>query len=211
MVLAGVLALQLAGWAAISREEVRVNASPLQSFPRELGQWVVNQEGVVEDRVQEVLQADDLLTRSYQNAATGAWASLFIAYFESQRSGKAPHSPKNCLPGSGWSPSVSDIIEITPDGSDRPMQLNRYLVSKGDASSVVLYWYQSRDRAVASEYLAKIYLVLDSVRFNRSDTALIRVVVPVADGDIDRAQRDAEAFATAMAVALPTMSQFRPL
>jgi len=56
-------------------------------------------------------------------------------------------------------------------------------VEKGDEKSIVLYWYQSRDRVIASEYLAKIYLVLDAMRYRRSDTALVRVVVPVIAND----------------------------
>ena len=46
----------------------------------------------------------------------------------------------------------------------------------------MLYWYQSRGRVVGSEYWSKIYLVLDAARYNRTDAALVRVVVPVADG-----------------------------
>ncbi len=30
-----------------------------------------------------------------------------------------------------------------------------------------------------SEYSAKIFMVLDAIRYNRTDTALVRVVVPV--------------------------------
>jgi EpsI family protein len=49
------------------------------------------------------------------------------------------------------------------------------LISKGDQHALVVYWYQSRDRAVASEYEARFYLIADSIRFNRSDGSLIRV------------------------------------
>ena len=60
---------------------------------------------------------------------------------------------------------------------------NRYLVAKGEYKSVVLYWYQSRDRVVASEYRAKMFTAVDAMRYNRTDTALVRVVVPVPNGD----------------------------
>ena len=39
-------------------------------------------------------------------------ANLFVAYFQSQRAGQTPHSPKNCLPGSGWTWSVADTIRV---------------------------------------------------------------------------------------------------
>ncbi|HWQ56505.1 MAG TPA: EpsI family protein, partial [Bryobacteraceae bacterium] len=59
------------------------------------------------------------------------------------------------------------------------IQINRYMVSRGEERSLVLYWYQSRGRTIANEYSAKFWLVADSIRYHRSDTALIRVVVPV--------------------------------
>jgi EpsI family protein len=62
---------------------------------------------------------------------------------------------------------------------------------------VVLYWYQSRNRVVASEYSAKIYTVADAVRFNRTDTALVRVVVAVNNGNTEGAVQTATSFVQA--------------
>jgi hypothetical protein len=36
-------------------------------------------------------------------------------------------------------------------GRTEPIEVNRYIIQRGDTKSLVLYWYQSRDRAVASE------------------------------------------------------------
>ena len=164
--------------------------APLKQFPVQVGSWQLTREGVVEKEVQDVLKADDLLNRYYSSPAAGVGANLFVAYFRSQRSGKAPHSPKNCLPGAGWTPSESEIIQISVPNA-APLSVNRYLVSRGENKSLVLYWYQSRDRAVASEYWAKIYLVLDAIRLNRSDTALVRVVIPVNEGSVEAADKAA--------------------
>ena len=68
------------------------------------------------------------------------------------------------------------------------------MVAKGDQKSLVLYWYQSRDRVVASEYKAKFFVVADALRYNRTDTALVRVVVPVVDGDVENSQKAAVDF-----------------
>ena len=43
---------------------------------------------------------------------------------------------------------------------------------------MVLYWYQSHGRVIAGEMEAKFYLIADSIRQHRSDTSLVRVVVP---------------------------------
>jgi EpsI family protein len=60
--------------------------------------------------------------------------------------------------------------------------------------SLVLYWYQSRDRVVASEYKAKFFVVADAMRYNRTDTALVRVMVPIPDNDEDVANQTAVEF-----------------
>jgi len=57
-----------------------------------------------------------------------------------------------------------------------------------------LYWYQSRDRVVANEYKAKFWVIRDAISLNRTDTALVRVVVPVVDRDEAQAQAAATDF-----------------
>jgi EpsI family protein len=55
---------------------------------------------------------------------------------------------------------------------------NKYVIQNGDYKNVMIYWYQGRGRAVASEYWGKVYTVIDSVRLRRSDGAMVRVTVP---------------------------------
>ncbi len=196
-ILSAVLVAQAVGLYAISRRENVPLARPLDQFPSQAGAWRMVEEGVVEKEIMDVLRADDVLSRMYTNAAGDRAASLFVAFFKSQRAGQAPHSPKNCLPGSGWTPSESDLVSITVPGLAQPIQVNRYVVAKGDERSVVLYWYQSRGRVIASEYRAKIALVAGAIRYNRTDTALVRVAVPVAGDDAAAASRTAEQFVQA--------------
>jgi EpsI family protein len=167
---------------------------PLAEVPKRLGSWSMLEEGVVEPEIQEVLKADDLLNRIYGNG--GSVASLFVAGFKTQRNGKTPHSPKNCLPGSGWTPLNSS--EMTIDvGRARPLTVNRYVVTSGERRQLVLYWYQSRDRSVASEYKAKFWVMVDAIRLNRTDTALIRVVVPIVNNNENAAEKSAVEFVQA--------------
>lgn len=178
-VLTAFLMVQAVLFYGLARTEPVRQSTPLASFPIEFGDWKMSQEGVVEKEVADVLKADDLLTRWYVNAKENQVASLFIAYFATQRTGKAPHSPKNCLPGSGWVSTVNDKVDVVVPGRSNPIEVQRYVVSKGNDRSVVVYWYQSAHHAVGDEYKAKIFTVLDSIRYNRSDTALVRVVMPV--------------------------------
>lgn len=186
-ILALVLICQMVLFYSASRGEKTPLATPLSAFPGTFGHWNLVQEGVVEQEELDVLKADDVLTRIYQNPSDRSIASLFIAYFKSQRTGQSPHSPKNCLPGSGWQQEASGRIDI-PIGS-RTINVNHYLVSKGNESSLVLYWYQSQGRTVAGEFAAKFYLVADSIRYHRSDAALIRVIVPTTRTQVAQADK----------------------
>ncbi len=196
-VLTIVLLAQAAVFYSFSRGEHIPSAKPLSNFEIPSTQWTPVRELPIDEETRQILNADDTLWRAYQNRETGDVLSLFVAYFASQRTGKTPHSPKNCLPGSGWTPSEARIIKISQPDEPEPITVNRYVVSRGENQSVVLYWYQGHGRVIASEYEAKIYTVLDSFRYKRSDTSLIRVVQSVAEGNTQRATDDAVSFVRA--------------
>jgi len=207
---ARLVTLLLIGQAAVLYSSIRPEAvppgRPLADFPRSLGGWQLLQEGVIEQEVMDVLQADDVLTRIYGNPSTGQRADLYIAAFRSQRNGKAPHSPKNCLPGNGWTQLSSSEIRVDAGAGSR-IPVNRYIIEHGDDRSVVLYWYQSRDRAVAGEFKAKFWVIADAIRYNRTDTALIRVIVPIVNRDTDAADRTAIQF---VKTTFPVIRHFLP-
>ncbi len=176
-VLTLVLLIQAVFFYSASHGDSKPLPQPLAAFPKTFDDWRMASEGVVEKETQDVLRADDVLTRWYTSSQRGA--NLFVAYFKTQRTGQAPHSPKNCLPGSGWTPSSEGYTDVAVAGRD-PIRINRYVVSKGSDKSVVLYWYQSRDRVVANELAGKYWLVVDSIKHHRSDTAIVRVLVPIS-------------------------------
>ncbi len=198
LVLTAALALQIAVSYGVARRESEPPHIPLAKFPVSVGGWTMAQEGVVEKDVREVLKADDVISRVYMETDAREAANLFVAYFKSQRTGAVPHSPKHCLPGAGWVPSVSDFATIPVPGRAAPIRVNRYLVARGDDRSVVLYWYQSHGRVMAGEFEAKLFLVADAIRYNRTDTALVRVVLPVAGEDVERTTRIATEFVRAI-------------
>ncbi len=196
-VLTIVLLAQAAVFYSFSRGEHIPSEKALANFEIPSAQWSPIRELTIDEDTRQVLNADDTLWLAYQNRETGDVLSLFVAYFATQRTGKTPHSPKNCLPGSGWTPSEAGIIKISQPNYPRQITVNRYIVSRGDNQSVVLYWYQGHGRVIASEYEAKIYTVLDSLRYKRSDTSLVRVVQGVTAGNTQRATDDAISFVKA--------------
>jgi EpsI family protein len=201
-----ILLVQAAVLYSSVRPEAVPEGRPLSSLPLMLGSWDLVGEPVVDDETRDILKADDLMYRQYRDSSTGRSGTLFVAAFRSQRNGKTPHSPKNCLPGSGWTQLSSGDYSIDVGGG-QPIVVNRYVVQHGDDRSVVLYWYQSRDRVVASEYKAKFWVMADAIRLNRTDTALVRVVMPVINGDADAATRVGASFVQSF---FGTLRQFLP-
>jgi exosortase D (VPLPA-CTERM-specific) len=207
-----VLTVALLGGSALfllvhQQREIIPPHQPLAAVPLQLGQWQGRDEHLSSD-VLQYLGKGDFLSRTYYEESVGApYVSLFMAYFPTQRTGDTVHSPLNCLPGSGWFPLEANRIELSIAGH-RPFPVNRYYVAKGPDRALVLYWYWAHDRGVASEYWAKFYLVADAMRLNRSDGALVRISVPIAQGEsTDTAQRTLIAFSERL---LPLMDRYVP-
>ena len=186
VVLSGCLVTSALGLArATNFEQIPVRV-PLADLPMRFASWQGARAEDLDKQTLAVLGVDDYINRVYRGGAAGG-LGLYIGYYQSQREGGSIHSPLNCLPGAGWLPVSSGRLAIAVDSpaSDgqtiRPstIEVNRYLVQKGGETMLVLYWYQSHGRVIASEYWGKIYQVVDAVRINRTDAALVRVIVPV--------------------------------
>jgi EpsI family protein len=181
------------------------------SFPFRLGDWAGQQLPPFSDQILAVLGVEDYLTRTYWSATRGT-VGLYIGYWKSQRQGDTIHSPQNCLPGAGWEAVAQGRVAISnphAPGSP-PAEINRFIVRKGLEQQVVLYWYQSHGRIVASEYWGKLYLMADAVRLNRTDGALVRITIPVlgtAPGAAEEAERAGLDFAN---VLLPALRGYLP-
>ena len=92
----------------------------------------------------------------------------------------------------------SGTESIAVPGLEAPAVINRYVVERGDAKSIVFYWYQSHRRVIASEYAGKLWLVADAIRYRRSDTALVRIVVPIREDNTYAADQSGIRFLKAL-------------
>jgi exosortase D (VPLPA-CTERM-specific) len=203
----------VAGAVAIgraSKSEPTPPRQPFSTFPVQIGDWRGENAPRFDQQILAVLGVDDYVNRSYVSGGGGR-VGLYIGYYQSQRQGDTIHSPLNCMPGAGWEPTKRERVTLTvaDGGGARQIAVNRIVIRKGLDRQVVLYWYQSHGRVVASEYWGKIYTVLDAIRLNRTDAAMIRLISPVAvagDGEDEAAER-----ATALAVAVyPLLDRYLP-
>src|ERR1700736_4336923 len=81
-------------------------AGSLATIPMELDGWRGTDTPPLDPAVENKLAGTEDLGRIYsrqdQESGHEQGLQLFIAYYAQQKSGEAMHSPKNCLPGSGW-------------------------------------------------------------------------------------------------------------
>lgn len=160
---------------------------PLSQLPTALGGWRAAADIPIDNESLRVLNADDYVNRAYVHG--DRVVDLFIAYYATQRQGGTMHSPLNCLPASGWQPMSTGRVRVE-GAPGPPVDANRVVIQKGLDRQLVVYWYQSQGRTIASEYASKAYLVLDSLRRHRSDGAIVRLVVPLTAPGLDASHPD---------------------
>ncbi|MDM8522161.1 EpsI family protein [Desulfococcaceae bacterium HSG8] len=188
-------------------EDIRSNKS-FSTFPKQIHEWKGKQEYLSEN-INEVLGVDDYFLCNYRNPR-GSWMNLYIGFYQSQREGDLIHSPKNCMPGSGWNIIRTSIEEIETDGGSYPGKIKaiKLVTQKGRQKQITLYWFQSRGRIISSEYMQKIWLVIDSVTRHRTDGSFVRLITPVTgEEDEDAALNRVKSFAERV---MPLLFEYIP-
>jgi len=197
---------------AAGSEDVPIAAS-LATFPLVVDAWQLRSSEPIDEKTLAVLGVDDYVNREYIREGRED-VQLYVGYYASQRKGDTIHSPAHCLPGSGWAPmsvgrrrlGVADAAH--PDGTS--IEVNRYLLQRNNERELVLYWFMSHGRTVASEYQAKIDLVMDAIRIHRTDGALVRVIAPLRSNDA-AGEAEAEAAVVSFAqAAYPLLDRHLP-
>lgn len=190
------------GLRLLSHGEAVPIEQPLSTLPLSLGTWQ-GRDVPLEPKQIKAAGVDDYLSRIYVGPGQAA-VLLYVGYYRSQRTGQWVHSPKNCLPGAGWEPVVSGRVNV-PVSDLSSVPVNQYIIENGLQREYVLYWYQAHGRVIASEYWGKIYLVLDALRLNRTDTSLVRITLPITGAHDAANERATLAFAQDLIARLRTV------
>lgn len=188
-----------------SRGEVVPIHKSLEDFPKRVSDWNGQEDTILDEETLNVLKLKNYVMRRYVDSA-GNSLGLYIGYWDTQRKGAQIHSPKHCLPGGGWEPLEAKQVTIALDQAPGRLEVNRYLLQKDQYQQVVVYWFQSRGQAVASEVEAKLQLVKNAIMHNRTDGALIRIISPVS-GSVEETFERQAAYVRAI---YPLLSEFLP-
>lgn len=177
------LAVLVAGKKLNNRKAVLPNAS-LESFPREIGGWTAYKDLPVSQDVIDILKLTKYLNRFYLSPDQKRTVSLYIGYVNQQEEGPLIHTPQVCLPSSGWTVLRRKVVPWWRSEKVRdPRKVNLLFLQQGEDKELSCYWYQSRGRIEAYDYLSRFNLLLDSIRMGRTDGSLVRFMTQLGPGE----------------------------
>ena len=178
------LAATLTASRLTSNRMAELLARPLDTIDRQVLGYTGTDNPPISENVLQQLKPTSYLVRTYTKGALRA--DLFIAFYAQQRAGESMHSPKHCLPGSGW--EIWDYHSANIPVSGNTFKVNEYSISHEGERRLVLYWYQSKNRIIASEYLGKILLARDTLLQDSTAASIVRIIVPDQPGTAEQAR-----------------------
>jgi exosortase D (VPLPA-CTERM-specific) len=191
-----VLATQVHG-----RTESQPARAAFVDFPMQLHGWE-GQRAAMAAVYLDQLKLSDYLYATYAHPADPP-VNVWVAYYDSQRKGDSTHSPASCLPGGGWEFQTFGRYEVELGGGR--LAVNRAVIKHGDDRQLMYYWFPQRGRDITNDYLLKWYLLWDAITRNRTDGALVRLMVPLPPGaSAAEGDRQLSAFARAFVPTLPS-------
>lgn len=185
------VAVLLAGAALLlhtrARPDLLPPGPPLASLPLQFRGWV-GADLPFAPRTLAVLGPGEFLQRHYEPvAAGGAYVEIYLAHRPRwTRETLDSHLPTECLAGSGWSLANAGNSALSLPGG---FAANQYWISKGGQRQLLLFWFWTHGRSLASQNWADFYLTLDALRMNRNDYVLVRLNTPLAPGESEAAAR----------------------
>jgi len=153
-------------------------AIPLDRISSQILGWKTTGDQELPDYTLRTLNATSYLSRTYEKGPLRS--EVFIAFYAQQRAGETMHSPKHCLPGAGWEIWKHDAALVPVDG--KQVEINKYSIQNSGTRMLMFYWYQSKSRIYASEYVGKILLARDTVLTGHTAGSIVRVMLPDVPG-----------------------------
>jgi exosortase D (VPLPA-CTERM-specific) len=173
---------------AASNSTPAPNREPLVDFPQHIDGWTGHPEELEPETV-NVLKATDYYAGDFFETPRGPPINFFVAYYDALNKSAAIHSPRVCLPGSGWEFASFEERKFSELASGASGTYNYVTIQKGQQKTLMYYWYQQRGRRTANEFSMKFYLFVDALFTGRKDGALVRVYTPIVDGEAEANSR----------------------
>lgn len=188
------------------RTEILPTRQTLTQFPISIAEWKAD-EHRLPPQTEAVAGASEYYYADFTKENNKQPVNVYVAFYETQRKGNIPHSPKVCIPGDGWNIDSSEVINIQSKNGNK-ISVNRLVISKDNVRIVSYYWLKQGSVAYTSELKARLSLVMTSLLERRTDGALVRLVTQLsADEDLSMADKRIQDFAAPF---LDTLPKFVP-
>ena len=188
---------------ALAFAQIRPARKTFEEFPTVIGEWE-GKKAYLREEILGSLWADDYIQIEFTNEKTRDVLLLFVPYYESQGTRHTAHSPVSCLVGGGFAPRSRRTIEKRFPEPYGQIEIRQMVLEKDRQPLLSNYWFQGRERIIASEYWNKWYLFWDAVTKRRTDGALVRLEMPLRGGqDVETAQAVLDSFTLELMKILP--------
>lgn len=165
------------------RQEIVPERIRFATFPTTFSDWR-GRTSLLTPQVEHVLGLTDYILSDYQRN-DGRWVNFYVAYYQSQRSGAAPHSPSVCIPGNGWQITKFERTRYHDEASRLTVPLNRVVIERESQKQIVYYWFVQRGQRIEHEWLSKWHVLMGAMFMNRTDGALVRLTTQIYAGETE--------------------------
>lgn len=159
-------------------------AQPLKEIPAHFGAWTQADDIYFSEAVLAQLRPTDYLYRVYQregDRAESRKVALYVGYHGGGPESGPIHSPKHCLPGSGW--MVESEKTHTLDVGADTLKVVEAVYRNADRRELFVYWYQVSGDTLTNEYALKTAEIFNSMLYRRRDSAFIRISTQYGEAD----------------------------
>ncbi|MGH0034424.1 MAG: exosortase C-terminal domain/associated protein EpsI [Myxococcota bacterium] len=219
---AAFLLLNLWIYARFASESVIPERATFAEFPLQLDAWSCREPQAMDEKTLRLLGATDYLICDFSEDGRGRSIQVYVGYHATQvREGtgrfnvNAIHPPEHCLPGAGWDIVDARVVDLDVAGlpaghglgAEGP-EAKRFVIARGEARQLVYFWYQTQGRVIARNTDVLFYRFWGRATANRTDGSLVRLTVPIVDGDVAAAEAVVRSFADRF---VPRLQGYIPL
>ncbi len=142
---------------------------------------------VTENWVIDTLRLDDVSQKKFVKG--GERIDLYVGYYLSIDKLSAAHSPLVCIPGNGW--VLDDLMEKEHSFNGYQLKYAEVTAEKNQSQSLIVYWFQAYDKSAPNMYINIYHALVNLMTGEPPETAFIRTIVPIREGDRVKARETA--------------------
>jgi len=161
------------------RQEPWPEGLQLNDLPLKIGKWQGVEKEFKIDYYDEGRQGEAVGTQHIMRRYTddkGHAVTLYVGYFN-YRKGSEHHNPDTCFPSQGWQLLDKQIVNF---GRSSHKAISMQAV-KGLDRIQILFWFQIKDGTMISKLKHQLYLIKQSLLYNKAGGVVVRLTAPITD------------------------------